>query len=44
MYLGLTLLFQGGYTVLAGMVGVSEEHGEIVDGFAVFVVFVIGAC
>ena len=42
MYLGLSLLFQGGYTVLSGMVGVSEERGEMADGFAVFVVYVIG--
>lgn len=44
MYLGLSLLFQGGYTVLSGMVGVSEERGEMAEGFAVFVVYVIGGC
>ena len=44
MYLGMSLLLQGGYTVLSGMVGVSEERGEMADGFAVFVVYVIGGC
>lgn len=34
-------MVQGGYTVLAGMVGVSEERGEVSYGLAVFIVYVI---